>query len=70
MGTRLFGLNQYILYMLLIWVRRVGDTNVFNTYGYKAGKYKYMSENSLTDIYGEMIFNMKMNQHFKWRFLL
>jgi len=70
MGIRLFGLNQYILIMLLIWVRRVGDTNVFNTYGYKMGRYRYFNEERINDISSEMIFDMRMKQYFKFRILL
>jgi hypothetical protein len=55
--------------MLLLWVRRIGETNLFNTYGVKIGKYKYMTDEQIDDISKEVIFNMRMNQHFKWKLL-
>jgi len=69
MGTPPFGLNQYIFIMLLLWVRRIGQTNLFNTYGVKIGKYKYMTDEKVDDISREIIFDMKLNQHFGWKLL-
>ena len=59
--------NTFI--MLVLWVRRIGQTNLFNTYGVKIGKYKYMTDEKVDDISREIIFDMKLNQHFGWKLL-
>ncbi len=48
--------------MLILFVSRVGKTHHFNTYGYKIGKHKYMSEDQLNDVQNEVIFDMKIDQ--------
>ena len=59
--------NTFI--MLVLWVRRIGQTNLFNTYGVRIGKYKYMTDEKVDDISREIIFDMKLNQHFGWKLL-
>lgn len=61
-GDYPLGINQYIEFMLFLFVSRVGDTHHFNTYGYKIGKHKYMSEDQLNDVQNEVIFDMKIDQ--------
>ena len=55
--------------MLVLLVRRIGQTNLFNTYGVKIGKYKYMTDEKVDDISRGIIFDMKLNQHFGWKLL-
>jgi hypothetical protein len=50
--------------MLFLLVERIGDTHRFNTYGYKFGKHKYMSEDQLSDVESEVIFGMKIDQKY------
>lgn len=55
--------------MLLLWVSRIGDTHRFNTYGYKMGKHKYMSEDQLHDIESVVIFGMSIDQKHAFKVL-
>ena len=55
--------------MLVLWGRRIGKTNLFNTYGVKIGKYKYMTDEKVDDISRGIIFDMKLNQHFGLKLL-
>lgn len=55
--------------MLLLWVSRIGESHHFNTYGYKMGKHRYMSEDQLHDVESEVIFNMSIDQKHAFKVL-
>lgn len=55
--------------MLFLIVKRVGETHHFNTYGFKFGKYNYISEEQLSDVQSEVIFDMKRHQRYAFKVL-
>ena len=55
--------------MLFLVIKRIGESHHFNTYGWKLGKHKYMSEEELHDVECEVIFDMKIDQRYAFKVL-